>query len=87
MKSLFFFKSTLVETANGAHEVLRDLFKGSAGSDAVIGIAYCGIINVTARANVFHGELPPTHLIYLPKYLLRRPSKALPCLASSFAIS
>jgi hypothetical protein len=47
-------ESVLTKTANGAFEVLGNLLPRRAGSDAVIGIAKCGVVFISTGANVFH---------------------------------
>ena len=47
-------ESVLAKAADGAHPVLGNVFPGSAGRDAGIGIAYLGVIHVTAGAFVLH---------------------------------
>lgn len=54
MKRLFFFKGIFIQATGGAYPIFGKLFKRSAGRDTVIGIAYCRIINITARAYIFH---------------------------------
>ena len=48
----FLLESILAQTAGGADPIRRDLLPGGSGSDAVLGIAYRGIIDVAAGANI-----------------------------------
>ncbi len=50
---LRFLKSVLAEAAGGADPIGGNIFPGSAGSYAVIGIANGGIVFIAAGANVF----------------------------------
>ena len=50
-------KGILAHAADGADPIIGNILKGSAGSDTAIGIAKLGVVNVTANALVFHGEL------------------------------
>ena len=61
MIKLFSLKHILAETANGAYKILGNFFPGCAGSDAVIGIADFGIINISAGTNIlFHNMVKVT---------------------------
>ena len=53
---LRFFEYALVQTANGADPIFGNLFPGGAGGNAVIRIAYSGIVFIAAGANVFHSR-------------------------------
>ena len=58
-ESLFLYgEVVLAYAADGAYPVFGDVFKGSAGGDAAVGVAYFGVINVTTGvANVlFHNR-------------------------------
>lgn len=41
-------KLVLADAAEGANPIFGDVFPGGAGSDAIVGITCCGIVNVTA---------------------------------------
>ena len=43
----------LAQSAGGAYPILGDIFPGRAGCDTVVGIAFCRIIHIAARAFVF----------------------------------
>jgi hypothetical protein len=55
--SLFLLESVLIQPANGAGKILGQILEGSAGLDAVVGIANSGIILIAARANILHGRI------------------------------
>ena len=78
-QKLFLFKGILIESAPRTNPIFGKIFPCSAGSYAVIRIADCGIIYIAAGANMLRHK--SSSLNYL-KYLLRRPSNALPCLTS-----
>ena len=51
-KGSFLLECVLAQTAGGADPIRRDLLPGGSGGDAVLGIAYRGIIDVAAGANI-----------------------------------
>ena len=51
---LFLLKSILVQPANGADEILRQILPSRAGLNAVIGITEGGVVLISTGANVFH---------------------------------
>ena len=51
-KGSFLLESVFAQTAGGADPIRRDLLPGGSGGDAVLGIAYRGIIDVAAGANI-----------------------------------
>ena len=51
-EELFLLKGVLVEAADGANEIGRNLLPGSAGSDAAFFVAKCGVIDIAAGANI-----------------------------------
>lgn len=55
----YLFECVFTKAANRANPIFRNIFKRSAGSDATIGITYCGVVNpFTCCANVlFHISL------------------------------
>ena len=55
-KGSFLFESVLAQTAGGADPIRRNLLPGGSGSDAVLGIAYRGIIDVAAGSNILIHE-------------------------------
>ena len=47
----------LAYAAEGAYPVSGEVFKGCAGSDAVFGITYCGVVFIPANVtNVLHNS-------------------------------
>ena len=56
--SCLLFKSVLIKAADGADEVFGKVFPLGAGGDAIVGVAFGGIVFITAGANVFHGTSP-----------------------------
>ena len=55
---LFRCKHVFPKTAYGTGIILRNFFPLCAGRDSVFGIADCFIVNIAARANIFHIESP-----------------------------
>ena len=49
-----FFEYFLAETAGRAYPILGNVFPRGTGCYAVIGVADCGIIFVSAGTNVYH---------------------------------
>lgn len=49
---LLFLEHVLAQAADGADPIGGDIFPGSAGGDAVIGIANGGVINIAAGADI-----------------------------------
>lgn len=57
-------EAVLTQTANGAYPIIWDILPLGAGRDTAVGIAYSGIIYITAGANVLF------HNTYLQEYYL-----------------
>ena len=55
----YLFECVFTKAANRANPIFGQILKGSAGSDATIGVTYCGVVNpLTCCANVlFHISL------------------------------
>ena len=53
---LFSLECVLAQAADGANPILCYLFPRGAGRNAVIGIAYRGIVFVATGTNVFHSD-------------------------------
>ena len=51
--NLFFLKSVLTKSANGALEVLGNLFPRRAGSNSLAGLSNFGVVFISTRASVF----------------------------------
>ena len=63
-------KSVLAEAAYGANPIFRDIFPRGAGSDAAVGIAKSGVIDVSARAFVLRHSEDPPFIIQLVSFCL-----------------
>ena len=49
------FEVVLADTADGAYPIVGDVLKRCSCGDTAIGIAYCGVVDVTANfTNVLH---------------------------------
>ena len=51
--NLYFLKSVLTKSADGALEALRNLFPRRTGSDSRAGLSNFGVVFISTRANVF----------------------------------
>ena len=47
----------LAQAADGADPIFGDIFPGGAGSDAAVGIADGGVIDIAAGADILHGAV------------------------------
>ena len=56
LELLFLLEGILVQSADGANEILGQILPLGAGGNAVVGISYCGIVLITTGANVFHNQ-------------------------------
>ena len=56
--NLFFLKGVLTESADGALEVLCNLFPRRAGSDSLAGLSNFGVVFISTRVILFHSKIP-----------------------------
>ena len=65
---LFFRKRIFADAAQGAYEIIGEVLELRAGGNSVIGIAYCGVVLITAYvANIFFHGFVFLMLLYLIK--------------------